>query len=52
MYQEIFVKTMEELQQNKDIIIINSSNEEPTPKYFVYTDNQSNGDTIKKLCQI
>ena len=43
---------MKELKENKDIIIIKSSDENTTPKYFVYTDNQSNGDTIRKLCQI
>lgn len=52
MYQEIFDKTMSELKQNKEIIIVKSTYEENSPKYFVYTDNQSNGDTIKKLCQI
>lgn len=53
MYQNIYNEAMKELQSNQDkILVIKNDCEIHRPNYFVYTDNQSSGDTIKKLCQI
>ena len=53
MYQDDFNELMQIISDNKkEVIIINSKVEQSVPKYFVYNDNQSNGETIKRLCQI
>lgn len=53
MYQKIYNQTMKELKDNQEkVLVIKNETEIYKPHYFVYTDNQSNGDTIRRLCQI
>lgn len=53
MYQEKFDSIKKEIEKSQSqIIIVPVEETDYKPKYFVYTDNQSSGDTIKRLCQI
>lgn len=53
MYQEIFNDVMKEIKDNKDnVLVVKNDIVENKNDYFVYTDNQTSGDTIRKLCQI
>lgn len=53
MFQEIFNEVMKEIKDNKDnVLVVKNDTIENKTDYFVYTDNQTSGDTIKKLCQI
>lgn len=55
MYQNKLNEIMKILSDNKDDIFIvknNTDNTTSVTQYFVYNDNQSNGDAIKRLCQI
>lgn len=52
MYQRIFNELMTEFTK-KDIYIpeCKTTPYEKEQKYFIYNDNQSQGDIIEKLCQ-
>ncbi len=53
MYQTHFDEIIKIINDNNDIFIVSKNvKQENTPDYFIYNDNQSNGETIKKLCQI
>lgn len=50
MYQEAYSEMLKTFKENNIYIPESTSKQIQEPKYFIYNDNQTNGDTIARLC--